>query len=256
MNDTNLPFLNSLTTSFDGDGPRYQQLARHIKQSIKEGLISTGSNIPSERELAERLDVSRVTVRKAIESLVHEGLLEVRHGSGTFVSARVEQPLSVLASFSQDMAQRNCTPGSIWISRVIGHPNHAESIALGLMSTEQVARLSRVRTANNVPMAIERATINAAFIGGNAKFGDSLYEALKEHDCLPVRALQTMRADIATDEEARLLHIPSGSAVLRTERRSYSSEGKPIELTNSVYRGDRYDYLVELRTLPTPPTNM
>ena len=233
-----------------GHLPLYQKMAASLRAAIRSGTLQTGSGVPPERELAVLLGVSRVTVRRAIEELVQDGLLQARQGSGTSVSGRVEQALSALGSFSEDMVRRGYVPGSRWISRSLSLPSPDEILALGLAPSEQVIRLARVRTADGAPIAVERAALRAALLGGEVNFGDSLYEALRKHGVFPERAFQRLRAEVVSGPDARLLGLQDADAVLATERRSFTSEGRPVELTRSVYRGDRYDYVLELRATP------
>ncbi|SMC27748.1 transcriptional regulator, GntR family [Andreprevotia lacus DSM 23236] len=221
----------------------YQRLANRLRQAIVDGQLAAGECFPPEREMAQQFKVSRDTVRRALELLTQQGLIESRQGAGTFVASRVEQPLAIISSFSDDMRQRGHTPGSFWIRRELGWPTPEESLALNLLPDQPVMRLDRVRTADGTPMAVERAVISAALLGNNLDFGESLYDALRAVDVRPARAMQRLRAQLASVADAGLLAINPLDAVLSIERRSFSNEGRPIELTRSVYRGDRYDYL-------------
>lgn len=223
--------------------PVASRVARMLRATIVDGAMKTGESFPPERELAALLQVSRDTVRRAIEELIRQGLVEARQGAGTFVAARVEQPLTEITSFSDDMLRRGFRPGSHWVKRELRRPTPEESLALGLAPDSVVMHLERVRTADAVPMAIERAVLAAELLGGNLAFGDSLYDALNAVGVCPVRALQRLRAELASGLDAELLGIRSGDPVLHIERRSFSVEGRPLELTRSFYRGDRYDYL-------------
>lgn len=228
-------------------GPRYLHLAARLGSAIRQGRISSGASLPAERELATMLALSRHTVRRAIEVLTADGLLSVRQGSGTFVSGRFVEPISELASFSDDMRRRGQEPGSIWIDRVLGRPTVAEALALALSLTDPVVRASRVRTANAEPIAVEVAVVNAVLLGMTADFGESLYAAIRRHGHAPVRALQRVRANVATADFARRLNIAEGAPVMDMERQSYSADGRPLEWTRSTYRGDKYEYVAEMR---------
>ena len=118
-------------------------------------------------------------------------------------------------------------------------------LKLGLSPSEPVLRLSRVRLADGEPLAIENAVVPASALDADT-LGGSLYEALKARGQMPVRALQRVHAGVATPEEASLLQIAPGSPLLRIERRSFLANGRPIEVTVSAYRGDRYDFVAEL----------
>ncbi|WP_322052975.1 GntR family transcriptional regulator [Paraburkholderia bannensis] len=222
------------------------RLAQMLRTTIVEGAMRTGESFPPERDLAASFGVSRDTVRRAIDVLIRQGLVEARQGAGTFVAARVEQPLSEITSFSDDMQLRGFRPGSYWIRRELRRPTPSEAFALGLEPDTMVMHLERVRTADGVPMAIERAVVSAAFLDGNLEFGDSLYRALDAAGNGPVKALQRLRAAVASAADGELLGIRAGDPVLRIERRSFSAEGRPVELTDSFYRGDRYDYVVAM----------
>lgn len=227
--------------------PLYRQLAHALHSAIQSGRLAAGAGIPPERDLATGLGLSRITVRRAIGDLVRQGLLVARQGSGTVVAARVEQALSDLGSFSDDIRRRGLQPGSRWLSRALADPSPDEIIALNLALTDRVIRIARVRTADGAPIAIERATVRAELLGGDPAFGESLYAALRRRGVTPARALQRLRAEVVRGADARLLELADGEAALATERRSFAADGRPIEITHSLYRGDRYDYLVELR---------
>jgi GntR family transcriptional regulator len=235
-----------------GSGPIYVRLAAGLREAIQAGQLSPGSSLPAERELAQELGLSRQTVRRAVEQLEGEGLLRGRHGSGTYVMSRIIEPLSLLASFSDDMKRRGYVPGSTWLSREVVQANAEEAMALGLSLNDLVMRGARVRTANGEPMAVEHASVNVQSVGGTPDFGDSLYAAMRRHGAAPVRALQRIHAAVADAGTAQLLDIAIGAAVLETERRSFTQEGRAVELTRSVYRGDLYDYVVEMR-IPASP---
>ncbi|MGH6759971.1 MAG: GntR family transcriptional regulator [Phyllobacterium sp.] len=231
-------------------GPLYVKLQRLIETAVRDGVLKPGDALPPEREIAIMADVSRVTVRKAVQGLVNDGLLVQRHGSGTFVavsSTRVEQSLSQLTSFTEDMARRGMDVRSMWLDRGIYAPSPEEMVALGLSSGDSVARINRLRVANDTPMAIERASLSAAVLPNPELVTVSLYAILRETGHQPVRAIQRISAAILKDPDARLLNVPPGSASLNIERISYLETGKVIEFTRSIYRADTYDFVAELR---------
>jgi GntR family transcriptional regulator len=229
--------------------PRYIQVATVLRKLVERGALSTGDALPSERDLSAATQLSRVTVRKAIEELQRDGVLSRRHGSGTFVARRIEQPSSVLAGFSEDMRSRGSDPGSIWLSRILARPTPEEVMALGVRPDEGIVRLSRVRTADGEPLAIEHAVVPAALMPSTDFVGASLYAALAEQGHRPATGIQHLRAAHASDEEARLLLVPIGSAILRIELRSFLENGRPVEFTRSAYRGDRYDFVATMTSI-------
>ena len=227
--------------------PLYHQLRRRIRHAVESGTLQVGDALPSERDLAETLGMSRVTVRKAIGGLVTEGLLTQQQGAGTFVAPRVEQALSLLTSFSEDMRARGMEPGAAWLDCGTGLANPEEALALDLSPGTEVSRLSRIRTANDKPMTLEHTTVPRNLLPDPTVIGDSLYDHLTAEGHRPVRALQRLHAKAVDEEEARLLAIPPGSPALYIERRAFLANGHVIEFTRSLYQGEAYDFVVELR---------
>jgi GntR family transcriptional regulator len=240
--------LDELRPDPGATSPLYLQLADRVAAAIAGGRLKCGAALPAERALSERLRVSRTTVRKALDELTLRGLVTSRHGSGTFVApARLQQPLAQLSSFSEDMRARGRAPGFAWVERGVTAPSPEEVIALGLTSGEQVARFVRVRLADGEPLAVECASIAARHLPDPATVDSSLYAALRARGLEPVRALQHLRAAAASAADAARLEIPPGSPVMATVRHGFLADGRPIELTRSVYRGDRYDFVAEMR---------
>ncbi|MEM8630561.1 MAG: GntR family transcriptional regulator [Pseudomonadota bacterium] len=234
----------------DGSGPRYVQLRRRIEEAIGEGILATGTPLPAEREIAAVTELSRVTVRKAIQELVEKGVVVQRQGSGSFVTdgiPRVEQSLSHLTSFSDDMARRGMDTRSIWLERGVFLPSPDEVVALALSSGEEVARIRRLREAGGRPMAIESASLPLDLLPNPMAVTRSLYDVLEQSGHRPVRALQKISAVNLSTEDAGRLGVEEGAAGLRIERTSYLAEGRVVEFTRSVYRGDAYDFVAELR---------
>ncbi len=244
------PLIDYLTRALarQSGGVIYRQLAQALRQAVTEDLLAPGDVLPGERDLAEAIDISRTSVRKAIESLVNDGALIRRHGARTAVAERVEKPLSALTSFSEDMRSRGIEPGMIWISKEVAPASPSEIMALDLSVGAKVCRLKRLRTGDGKPMAIEHAVVPGDVLGDPAEVTGSLYEVLARLDRRPVRALQRLRATIASPEDSQLLHLEPGAPLLVAERRCFTRDGTPIEFTRTLYCGTRYDFLVELRS--------
>lgn len=236
-----------------GAGPLYLQLHRRIAEAIASGRLRPGDSLPAEREVAAITGLSRVTVRKGVEALVASGQLVQKRGSGTFVAPqvrRLEQALSLLTSFTEDMARRGRTVESVTLSRGLHAPAPEEVMALGLGAEDRVARLERVRTSDGVPLAIERASLPEAILPDPEAVGPSLYALLEERGLRPVRAVQRISAANLAARDATLLDVAPGTAGLRIERVSYLPSGRVVEYTRSLYRGDAYDFAVELKIAP------
>lgn len=239
--------FNAQMQSGDATAPLHRRLRSVIENAIKAGFLKPGAVLPGERALAEKLSVSRVTVRKAIELLVSEGLLHRHHGARTEVGSRVEKSLSTLTSFSEDMSARGLQPGTIWLSKQISRPSPAEMMALGLSAETQVVRMRRIRTADGKPLALETSTVPTRYLPSVELVKDSLYEALDKRGALPQRAIQRMRSRLASPTDAEHLQCEVGSPLLVMERRCFLTDGQIVELTESRYQGDVYDFVLELR---------
>lgn len=243
------PLYAHLRTAMAAGGgtPLYRRLAQAVRAAVGQGLIGVEEALPSERDLAQILGLSRVTVRNAVRALVAEGLLVQRHGAGTFVAGRVEQPLSRLTGFTEDMRARGWEPDVRWLARMLGRAVPEEALALGLSPGATVARLHRIRLADGKPMCLEQASLPADVLPDPGAVTQSLYALLDARGLRPVRALQRLRAELFDPEPARLLAVPAGSACLYIERRSYLADGRPVEFVRSYYRGDAYDFVAELQ---------
>ena len=158
--------------------PLYRQLQMEVRRSLSEKKLKPSDALPAERDIAEQLSVSRVTVRKALDGLVEEGLLERRHGSGTYVADTIHKSLSSLTSFTEDMQLRGRTPSSKWLLRESRPATFEEMIEMGLESRSQVCHLHRIRLADEEPMSIEFSTVPESLLKGHFEFEGSLFEEL------------------------------------------------------------------------------
>lgn len=236
-------------------GPRYVQLYRYIAAIISSGVLVPDAQLPPERNLAGMAEVSRVTVRKAVARLVSEGLLEQRRGAGTFVRAhpqKLEHSLSALLSFTEYMRQRGKTSTSQILRRGLFLPSPDEQVALGLAGADRVARVDRLRSADDMPMALEWSSLPQDILPDPELVETSLYDVLRSKGCAPTRAIQRITAVNVAASDAQLLRLPEGAAVLRIDRTAYLPSGRPIEFTRGLYRSDIYDFVAELRLEPNP----
>jgi GntR family transcriptional regulator len=144
------------------------------------------------------------------------------------------------------MRARGRTPRTEWLKRSAGTVTPEEALKLALSPGTEVYRFQRVRFADDEPMSIEYCTVVAACLPGLEAVTDSLYEALERQGCRPVRALQRLRALLLDEEKAKLLDAQPGDAGLLVERLGYLRDGRAVELSQSFYRGDTYDFVAEL----------
>ncbi|HWW06110.1 GntR family transcriptional regulator [Collimonas sp.] len=239
--------IEKLKPDAASDTPLYLQLVNRLSEQINSGVWQPDEALPSERILADSLEISRVTARKAIDVLCERGMLIRKRGSGTYITPKLEQPLSRLTNFSEELRQRGFRPGSQWLSRETGIAVAEEILALGLSPNTVVSRLKRLRTADDVVMAIETTTIPAHYLPDPKAVTDSLYVHLETLGVAPVRALQHIRAINASADQAKLADIKTGAAMLHITRVGYLENGTAIELSHSYCRSDYYDFVAELR---------
>jgi GntR family transcriptional regulator len=228
--------------------PLYQQLQRALREAIDKRLFGPDEALPAERQLANDLSISRITVRKAIDGLVDEGLLVRRAGSGNFINTRIEKNFAKLTSFSEDMRSRGRTPRSVWLKRSEGTVTPEEALRLRLSPGAPVYRFNRIRYADDMPMCLEYATIVADALPSLDAVDVSMYEALELAGNRPVRALQRLSALLLTGEQAALLQAKEGDAGLAVERLGFLRDGRAVEFCRSYFRGDMYDFVAELST--------
>jgi GntR family transcriptional regulator len=225
----------------DGPRPKHAQLSDVLAElAVRE--LGPDAAIPSERELTEAYGVSRATVRKAIESLIGQGLLHRIPGKGTFVARpRVESRLH-LASFSQDMRRRGFTPSTRLLRVDLDRPPADVAAALALGTAGQAWRVDRVRLADGQAMALENGwyprpplpDLDAHDLTG------SLYELFATEYGLRIDAAeQTLWGETAEGATARRLDAPPHTPLL-VFRRVSTASGRPVEHVESRYRGDRY----------------
>lgn len=246
---TGVEFLKPDDWLSPDQGPRYVQLRQRIEHGIERGIFLPKTPLPSERDLANITGLSRVTVRNAIQDLVKSEHVVQIQGSGSFVTdkaSKFQQTLKELTSFTQDMASRGKLVTSQWLERGVFRPTEQEIEAFSLAPQDSVARLARLRCADGVPLAIERASLPQSVLPNPMLVETSLYNLLAQDGRRPVRATQKISAINLNTEEAELLDVRQGVAGLRIQRLSYLADGTPVELTHSVYRGDAYDFVAEL----------
>ncbi|HTI13343.1 MAG TPA: GntR family transcriptional regulator [Dictyobacter sp.] len=234
--------------------PLYYQLKEVLKQQIRAGHLAPHTAIPSEPELVTQYHVSRATVRQALTELVHEGLLYRQHGRGTFVcEPRVQQQtVSELTSFSEELRRRGKRPGGMLFVSELVRGSQAVREQLRLTDEEQVVRLERLRTANDMPVAYEVDYLpypRSASVYQRAKeiADGSLYSLMASEGLQPYISEQSFKADSASEREAEVLRISSGTVGIRLFSTAFDETGAPIEYTESFFPDNLYEFHLTLR---------
>jgi GntR family transcriptional regulator len=221
---------------------------RDYLRSLVTHELAVGDAIPSERLLCERFGVSRMTVRQAVDALVVDGLLEREQGRGTFV-APTKMDLEVrLSSFGEEMRRRGMEPSSkVLVAEEVPATSDIAD-ALELLPGELVFYLHRVRYADGEPMAIEQTWLPSRLAPGLFEGGapDSIYGELRLRGLDPDWGEDTVAAAEVDAQDAELLGLRTGRAVLRLTRRTFAGE-IACTYSRSSYRADRYVLWVPLR---------
>ncbi len=226
----------------------YAQIEEQIADRIAAGDLPEGARIPSERDLAAGLGVSRMTVRQALTALAARGLVERGVGRGTFVACqKVDHDLSRMSGLTERLERSGLEPGArVRGARVMGAPP-AVAQALGLETEAPAWRIERVRFAGGEPVALEDSWIpedRCPDLDTHDLTG-SLYDLLGgPYGCRPVRAVERLDPVLAGEAQARALRISPGSPLMLVERTAYAADGRPVEFARDRYRGDRARFIV------------
>lgn len=230
---------------------KHTKVREYLVDLIKGGL-EPNEKLPTERELAETLGVTRVTVRKALDELEKDQLVYRVQGAGTFVNEPRISKTFEFHSFSEDMLARDLTPGSAETSITLESAGGRIGFALGLSPADEVVHVMRVRTADGRPMCLEHSYLDASAVPGFAQAfsGESLYHELRESYGIRLeRADQTIHAVVLDEATAGLLRVPPFSPAFSVQRTAYDHRNRAIEYAESLYRGDRYSYELSINRI-------
>ncbi|MGY3765291.1 GntR family transcriptional regulator [Vagococcus vulneris] len=229
--------------------PVYLKIHDQIKTEIEEGKWCIGDRLPSERELSETFNVSRMTLRQAIQTLADEGILERKVGSGTYVARKkVKETMTGTTSFSDIIRAQGGNPSSKTLSYFVTKPSSSEMEQLDLKKDASIIKMERIRYADDIPICFEVASIPYDLISAYDKqeVTKSLYHVLTEKENKKIgKSAQTISALVASERIAEYLDIKKGDAVLRLRQVSYLENGQPFEYVRSQYVGERFEFYLE-----------
>lgn len=241
-----IPRLNA------GPVPLYHQLKQVLRDEIERGNYQPGERLPSEPELIRQYEISRITVRQALDELEAEGLIVRRHGKGTYVAERrIEHQLVRLTDFMEDMQQAGQNPSSRVLAFVHEPAGPAVAKALHLKEEMEVVRVDRLRLADGRPMAFDTTWLPLRFgalLAGMNLAQETIYHILETRYAIPVvSGAFSITAATATDQQADLLDMPAGAALLLIQRISYTTGDEAVYVQDRYYRPDRVQYRIMLR---------
>ncbi len=225
--------------------PAYVQIREALREEITSGRLTPGERIPPEKTLAERHGVSRMTLRHGLADLIREGLLVRRRGVGTFVARQpIDRDYSRLVSSFEQLLLRGLVPTSRVLSLTLVPAEPKVAQALNLPDGAPVIRLERVRVASGQPIAILTSylpqSVAPQLLQTDMEANPSLSRMMESWGYTYKRALQHIEGRTATPQQAHLLEISPGSAVVHVERINYNGDGQPLEYVEVQNRADIY----------------
>jgi GntR family transcriptional regulator len=231
--------------------PLYYQLKLIILNMVNNGQLKAGDAIPSEKELGKKYNLSRITVRSAIQELVQEGYLVKKRGVGTFVAGpKIRRGIDRLNSFSADMISSGHKPGTILMEFGVEKAIGTVAASLKIPEGQKVWFVERLRTVDGEPIGHSLSYLNLPE-GIDLKEEElskelSLWSLLEEKDLNIKEVEDTVQAIVANSRQAKLLHVQYGAPLLLIEGVAYGADDMPIEYSRVVNRADRFKYSIRV----------
>jgi GntR family transcriptional regulator len=229
---------------------RYKRVEDSLAEEISRGRRSPGSRLPPERALAEHFGVSRVTLRRALGELEGAGIVARHPGGWVVAGSPTGEPPNALMSFSEMAASRGLTAGGRVLELHVRPATIDEAEALSLAPGAPLFELERLRLMDDVPIMIDRSAVPLSLAPDLVEVdfsGASLYDELEErHGLRPARARFAVEAVAADERQSALLDLQPGEPVLRCQQLTEDETGRPIEMCEMIYRGDRYRFRATL----------
>ena len=251
--------MDSITNKVGGEGskaatPLYIQIAESLLERVMAGELAPEEQLPSERELSQSLNVSRMTVRAALRVLDNKGLLVRRPGDGTYIAKpKIERQAAKLVPFTNSMRSRGYQASAelIVFERRLAELSVAGKLKVSVSAP--VYYFQRIRFINQEPMLLETCTMPVYRFPNLEKFDlekRSVYEILEtEYGIAPHHSEQSLEAVSAIEYEAELLNIESGTPLMLERRLAFDKDGLPLEYGHDLYRGDRFRFVTEIAPL-------
>ena len=232
-----------------GAQPLYHRVYREIAEGIESGVLLPGDRLPSERSLCEQLGVSRATVRRAVEELISDGLVETR-GRGSFVRGdAVVEPPNTLMGLSEVARARGLDPSSKVLRAEVRPATIDEADAFSIAPGADLLELERVRMLDGLPISLDRNRVPVRLLPdlGDVDFTTaSLYESLDAAGHAPARADYELEARAAAPHAAELLALAPDAPVRFATPVAIGEDGRVVDLGRTVYRADRYRFQATL----------
>lgn len=241
--------------------PLYLQLKNILSTQIKNGTLQPGEKLPSERELCDQYNVSRITVRQALGALDNEGYILRSHGKGTFVAYdKVEQELFAITPFQNSILSKGLNPATKYLDGKVITNNYQLSKVLNVPISENLIELTLLGLGDNLPMALYTSYftfdlgVKMQELAKKAMEDNIPFTTIDLYKYLPQISLgivsQTFEASIADTYIANILKVKKGHPILIAESTIYSAEDLPLEHKTTIYRGDKYKFSIVRKPNP------
>lgn len=236
----------------------YTRVEETLAAEISRGEYSPGDQLPTEDALLERFQVSRITVRRAIQNLANRGMLEIRRGVGTFVLApRIEAELTKLTGFVEDMRSVGRKATARVLSQMVVNASAHVAERLQLTKGTRVMQIKRVRLADGIPVSLDETYLPLS-LGKQIVRNDlrlhPIFTLLEEEYGVPlIEANYQLEAVVATQSVAKALEVKVGSPIFQIERTSLTTDSQPIDYEVLSYRGDMVRFVTKLLRHPQQP---
>lgn len=230
--------------------PKYAQIMNYYITKIKNKELIEGQKLPTEDEICKLFNVSRITVRQALDEIARLGYIVRIQGKGSYIgTSKTQLQLNKLQGFSEEMISKGLKPSTELVEIVLITPDSNVAEKLKIDQMVKVYSIIRIRSTDNIPMAVEHSYV-PFYLCNNLEEQDltkSMYEIFeKKYNFKVTHARQSIEAILIDKYNARLLNIEPLQQALKIERISYTNDGIPCEFVTSVYRGDKYKFYVDL----------
>lgn len=230
--------------------PKYLNIIQYFAQKIENGELQNGDKLPTEEEICNFFNVSRITARQALNELTKEGYIVKKQGKGSYVStSKMKMQLNSLQGFTEEMRSKGLVPSSKLVSVDICNPSIEIAEKLRIDTSVKVYNICRLRYANDTALSLENAFIPFYLCPDIERYDltGSLYKILHDNYNISIKkATQCIEAGLIDKCTAKLLEVKAGTQALIIERVTYLTNDIPFEYVKSVYRGDKYKFYVDL----------
>ncbi|MTH48534.1 GntR family transcriptional regulator [Intestinirhabdus alba] len=236
--------LNERISAAD-NAPLYVKFAETVKEAVRSGILAQGNILPGERELSQQTGVSRITVRKAMQTLEKEGVVTRARGYGTQINNVFEYSLKEARGFSQQVLLGGKKPDTRWVSkRIVACPEEAAS-QLALSAGSKVYQLKRIRYVDGEAVSLEESWVPVDLIPDADAIGISLYDYFRSHNISPQRTRSWVSARMPDAEFQGHIQTDSHVPVLVIRQVALDSQQRPVEYSISHCRSDLYVFVCE-----------